>query len=111
MFEFHPKVKSSTKTSAIRYETPFQVEHVSKRSMMLSKAFSYIFLKYSFRSGSDPDLYAGILIDDWDQPFALDITQKSSVFCLFHFVVFVSVSKLFKNENLQSYIITKINQQ
>ena len=40
------------------------------------------------------DLYAGILIGDWDQTFALDITQKLSVFCLFHFVVFVSVSKL-----------------
>ena len=59
----------------------------------------------------EAELYAGILIGDWDQPFALDITQKSSVFCLFHFVVFVSVSKLFKNENLQSYMITKINQQ
>ena len=54
------------------------------------------------------DLYAGILIGDWDQTFALDITQKSSVFCFFHYVVFVSVSKLFKNENLQSYMITKI---
>ena len=54
------------------------------------------------------DLYAGILIGDWDQTFALDITQKSSVFCLFHFVVFVSVSKLFENENLKSYMITKI---
>ena len=54
------------------------------------------------------DLYAGILIGDWDQTFALDITQKLSVFCLFHFVVFVSVSKLFQNENLQSYMITKI---
>ena len=54
------------------------------------------------------DLYAGILIGDWDQTFALDITQKLSVFCLFHVVVFVSVSKLFKNENLQSYMITKI---
>jgi len=31
-----------------------------------------------------------------------------SVFYLFHFVVFVSISKLFKNENLQSYMITKI---
>ena len=53
-------------------------------------------------SGLETDLYAGILIGDWDQTFALDITQKLSVFCLFHFVVFVSVSKLFKNENLQS---------
>ena len=63
MFEFHPKVKSSTKTSAIRYETPFQVEHVSKRSMMLSKAFSYIFLKYSFRSGSDPIVISPVFLN------------------------------------------------
>ena len=39
---------------------------------------------------------------------ALDITQKSLVFCFFNFVIFVSVSQLFQNENLQSYMITKI---
>ena len=58
--------------------------------------------------GCKADLYASILIGDWDQTFALDITQKSSVFCFFHFVIFVSVSKLFEKENLQSYMITKI---
>ena len=53
-------------------------------------------------------MYAGVLIGDWDQTFALDITQKLSVFCFFNFVIFVSVSELFQNENLQSYMIYKI---
>ena len=55
--------------------------------------------------GSQTDLYIGTLIIDWDQLFALDIRQKSSILT---FVIFVSVSKLFQNVNPQSYMITKI---
>jgi len=39
-------------------------------------------------------------ISDWDQLSALDITQNSSIFCLSHSVIFVSVSKLFTKRRL-----------
>ena len=54
-----------------------------------------------------PDLYASALICDWNQISALNIIQNLSISSSFYFVIFVSASKLFKNVNLQSYMITK----
>ena len=66
-----------------------------------------VIIYYGEMKSKASDLYTSALIHDWNQLSALDIIQKLSILSPFDFVIFVSVSKLFKNVNLQSYMITK----